>query len=136
VKRPPIYYADFVHTPMPRRSGAFRWAWTITDGMAGRTLASGTTLTRAGALRARIRVEVRCEQRAPYTQQPQHMLTRQEIGWINAVLDVAGIPVEVELCGTAVVVTPRRELTTEQEVRALSEVLDRTDAPVRWAGMA
>lgn len=134
--RTPIYYADFAHAPMPRRIRLGRWTWTITDGMAGRIIASGTTLTEAGALRARIHAEVRCQQRAPYTQQPQHPLTREEIGWISTVLDLAGIPVDLAVRDGVVVVTPRRELTTDEEVQALGKVLGRTDAPVRWAGVA
>jgi hypothetical protein len=60
VKRPPIYFADFVHTPMPVRVRPGCWRWTITETMTGPTLASGTALTQAGALRARIRAELRC----------------------------------------------------------------------------
>lgn len=136
MSRRPIYYADFPYSPMPRRSRLGRWTWVITDGMTGRVIASGTALTEGGALRDRIRAEVRCEQRAPYTQEPQHPLTVQEIAWISTVLDVAGIPVDLTVSGGTVVVTPRRELTTSEEVRALRQVAGRTDAPVRWAGVA
>ena len=60
MKRPPLYYAAFVHTPMPVRVRPGRWRWLIQDSMTGPTLASGYALTEAGALRARLRAEVSC----------------------------------------------------------------------------
>jgi hypothetical protein len=132
----PIYFERFAHRPVPWPERRGRWIWAITDGMAGRAIAAGTALTRRGAVRKQDAAYARCEQRAPYTQEPRHPLTVAELAWINTVLDLAGVPVEVQKCGTAVVVTPREELTTAQEVRALTEVLDRTDEPVRWAGVA
>ncbi|GIE75760.1 hypothetical protein Aph02nite_17100 [Actinoplanes philippinensis] len=132
----PLYYEHFAHRPLPWPEHLGRWTWRITDGMGGRTLIEGTALTERGAARKQAAAFARCQQRAPYTHEPRHPLTSAELAWINTVLDLAGIPVEVQTCGTAVVVTPQSKLTTEQEVRALTEVLDRTDAPVRWAGVA
>ncbi|GIF08714.1 hypothetical protein [Actinoplanes siamensis] len=132
----PIYFENFVHEPLPWPERPGRWSWSITDGMAGRTLASGTALTQRGAIRKQAQAAARCEQRAPYTHEPLHRLSDEEIVWINVALDLAGIPVTVGRRGAAVVVTPRRELTTEEEVRALTRVLGRTDEPVRWAGVA
>ena|GEM_PF-2712937 len=60
MKRPPLYYAAFVHTPMPVRVRLGRWRWLIQDSMTGPVLASGHALTEAGALRARLRAEVSC----------------------------------------------------------------------------
>lgn len=60
MKRPPIYYAAFPHTPMPRRERLGRWSWQITDGMTGPVIASGTAPTRGAALRARLHAELCC----------------------------------------------------------------------------
>lgn len=132
----PIYYEHFAHRPLPWPERVGRWTWRITDGMAGRTLAEGVALTQRGAVRKQAAAFGRCQQRAPYTQEPRHPLTVAEACWICAVLGASGVPVHVDVRGPAVVITPLRTLSTAQEVRALNAVLDRTDAPVRWAGVA
>jgi hypothetical protein len=132
----PIYFEHFAHRPVPWPEHRGRWIWAITDGMAGRAIASGTALTRRGAVRKQEQAYARCEQRAPYTQEPLHPLTVSEACWICAVLGASGVPVHVDVRGPAVVITPLRTLSTAQEVRALTAVLERTDAPVRWAGVA
>lgn len=60
MKREPIYYVHFPHTPLPVRVRPGHCKWVITDGMTGPVLACGTALTWGGALRARIRAELRC----------------------------------------------------------------------------
>ncbi|GIE35939.1 hypothetical protein Ait01nite_089840 [Actinoplanes italicus] len=132
----PIYFEHFAHRPLPWPEHRGRWVWAITDGMAGRAIASGTALTRRGAVRKQEAAYGRCEQRAPYTQEPLRPLTEEEACLICALLQAKGVPVEVSLCGTAVVVRQIQRLTTEQEVRVLNAVLDSTDAPFRWAGVA
>jgi hypothetical protein len=139
MSRPKPIYIQHAESPGYRQLHIGSWAWWVRDSATGPIVAQGHTLTEWGAQRAIERVARRCVCVAGTCRNDrpvQHPLTRQEIGWINAVLDLAGIPVEVTLSGTAVVMTPSRELTTEQEVRTLRTVLPKTDAPVRWAGVA
>jgi hypothetical protein len=134
----PIYFAHFAHRPVPWPERRGRWIWAITDGMAGRTIATGHAITRWGAVRKQEQAYGRCVFRAwTFDLGPVlNPLSKAEACWICAVLDAAGVPVDVDVRGPAVVLTPRGTLTTEQEVRALTAVLDRTDSPVRWAGVA
>ena len=48
-----------------RRVRLGRWTWTITDGMTGPTLASGTAWTARAAMRRRLWAEARCHRRTP-----------------------------------------------------------------------
>ena len=138
MKRPTIYLRH-AEAPGYRQIHLGSWAWWVRDSATGPIVAEGHTLTEWGAQRA-IEAAVRrcvciagdCRADRPVL----HPLTDEEIVWINVALDLAGLPVSIERCGDAVVVTSRRELTTDEEVRALGTVLPRTDAPVRWAGVA
>ncbi|GAA2681875.1 hypothetical protein [Actinoplanes palleronii] len=141
MKRPPIYYLDFLHTPMPRRVRFGHWTWVIRDGMTGPVIAAGTALTERAALRQRIHAEVRCVCVAGCCRDDrpvQHPLTAAEANAITRQLDLEGVPVTVRVDGPdrQVVLWPALALTTEQEVRTLRLVCADTDAPVRWAGVA
>ncbi len=134
-----LFYTKFA-SPRYERRWIGRWRWEIRDGLGGITvLASGHTLTERGAHRRIERTLRRCEQLTWTTATDRPVLrplSEAEACLICALLQHHGVPVDVSLCGVAVVVTPIAELTTEQEVRALTAVLDVTDAPVRWAGVA
>src|SRR6478736_2262016 len=75
MKREPIYFAAFPHTPMPRRVRPGCWHWQITDGMTGPTLAEGTALTERAALRRRIHAELRCRPESERPKPPVPALT-------------------------------------------------------------
>jgi hypothetical protein len=69
----------------------------------------------------------------------QHPLSANDLVELNAELYADGITVKVEgpERGTRIVVLhPALALTTERQVHAARLVVDRTDATVRWAGVA
>lgn len=127
--------------PGYRRIRPLRWAWTIRDGATGPVLAKGTTLTERGAHRAIERAVRRCVCVAGTCRVDRPVLRpldRMAAHSITDRLQRDEIPVTVRVDGPdgVVVLWPALALSTEQEVRALTAVLDRTDAPVRWAGVA
>lgn len=141
MKPEPIYYTAFVHTPMPVYVRLGCWAWKITDGMTGRTLASGTALTKRAAMRRRLFAEARCRRITGDCRCDRpvlHHLSTQEACGLTDRLWLDGVPVTVRVDGPqrTVVLHPALALTTAQQVRALHLVCDKTDAPVRWAGVA
>ena len=132
-------YRKFPHYGLVHPIALIAPRWEVTDGIGGPVLLSGRRLTRRGAEKAAAKAAATCVP-VPYVTRADrpvlHPLTREEACWICAVLEASGVPVSVEICGLAVVVTPLRALTTAQEVRALTAVLVRTVAPGRWAGVA
>jgi hypothetical protein len=119
MKRPPIYYAAFPHTPMPRRIRFGRWEWQITDGMTGPVLASGTAPTRGAALRRRIHAELRCRSE------------QERLDAICAELHEQGIDVEAHYDKAhRVCVRPCCDVSTRDETRALAQFLAITSAVV------
>lgn len=141
MKPEPIYYIDFVHTPMPRRIRLGRWTWTITDGMTGPVLATGTAWTKGAAMRRRLWAEARCRRITGDCRCDRpvlHHISHQEACGLTDRLWQDGVPVTVCVDGPekTVVLWPALELTTEQQVHALHLVCDTTDATVRWAGVA
>jgi hypothetical protein len=137
----PIYFVRFAHRPVPWPERRGRWVWAITDGMAGRTIAKGTALTQRGAVRRQERAYGRCVCVTGTCRADRpvlHPLDRMAAHAITDRLQRDDIPVTVRVDGPdgTVVLWPALALSTEQEVRALHAVLDRTDSPVRWAGVA
>jgi hypothetical protein len=129
VKRPPIYYANFAHTPMPRRERLGLWSWVITDGMTGPILAYGTAQTERAALRARLHAEMRCR---PESERPESEREQLRLDAICARLHEQGIEVEARYDEQhRVCVHPCCEVTTADEVRVLREFLAITSS-VRW----
>lgn len=139
-KPKPLYCVTF-GSPSYRRVRLGRWAWAVRDGMTGPVLAEGHTLTERGAHRAIERTVRRC---VPISGDCRcdrpvlHRLTPAEAAALNARLEAERVPVTVRIDNPAadVVLWPALELTTEQQVHAMRLVCDRTDAPVRWAGVA
>lgn len=112
MKRPPIYYTAFAHTPMPRRIRLGRWSWQITDGMTGPVLATGTAPTERAALRRRIHTELRCR--------PE----QERLDAICRELLADGIEVRARYDERhRVCVRPCCEVSTRDEVRALGAFL-------------
>jgi hypothetical protein len=136
----PLYYVAYPCTPMPRKLRLGRWTWTIRDGATGPVLASGTAWTERGALHCRDRAAARavpitgvCRDDRPVL----HPLGPVEAYRLTCRLELDDVPVTVKVDGPGTVVLwPAVALTTKQEVHAMHVVLDATDAPVRWAGVA
>jgi hypothetical protein len=94
MKRPQIYYANFVHTPMPRRERFGCWSWLITDGMTGSALASGFAPTEQIALRHRLQAESRCR---PESERPETERKQMRLDAACARLEAEGLPVAVRI---------------------------------------
>lgn len=113
----PIYFANFAHTPMPRREGLGCWRWEITDGHTGPTLVSGTALTGRGALRARLHAEVRLR---PESERPESERRQLRLDAVRERLEVEGLPVSVRIDEQdRVCVRPLCPCDTWDEVRVL-----------------
>lgn len=140
MKARPLYCVTF-GAPSYHRARLGRWDWAVRDGMTGPTLAQGHTLTERGAHRAIERIVRRC---VPISgdfrcdRPVLHYLSHQEVCGLTDELWHDGVPVTVRVDGPArtVVLWPALALTSQQEAHALHVVCDRTDAPVRWAGVA
>lgn len=139
MKTAPIYYTRF-EAPGYRRIRRGWWAWWIRDGMTGPILAEGHALTERGALRAIERTTRRCVCVAGDCRCDRpvlHRLTQMEAYALTERLQRDDVPVTVRVDGPdTVVLWPALALTPRQEAHALRLVLGRTDAPVRWAGVA
>lgn len=113
-----LYYPRAAVAPAP-----FGWQWRIFDGYLPRTIVGpGWALTRAAAERAAGRRVARHR--------------RQQLRAVCAELRIVHhIPVRARLDHGAVIVKPRRPVTTVEEVCVLRSVTRASvGAPVRWAG--
>lgn len=138
---PTLYYSAFPSTPR-RRIHIGLWRWSVTDGIGGRVLASGTAMTEWGARVRQGRAYQRCQR---LTSLPGvcrcdlpvlHPLAPMEAYALTRRFDREGLPVTVKADGPGVVVLwPALALTTRQQVHAMRVVKAETDAPVRWAGV-
>lgn len=141
MKARPIYC--YRHgAPGYRRIRPLRWAWTIRDGSTGPLLAEGVAFTERGAHRAIERAVRRCVCVSGVCRDDRpvlHPLDRMAAHRITEEFELADIPVTVKASdgpNSTVVLWPALALTPEQEAHVLHAVLDCTDAPVRWAGVA
>ncbi|WP_328465466.1 hypothetical protein OHA21_43660 [Actinoplanes sp. NBC_00393] len=140
-RRQPIYLTNF-ESPSYTRTRFGRWKWTVRDGMTGPVLATGHTLTERGARRAIERIAERCVCVAGVCRCDRPVLRplgRMAAYALTERLQRDDVPVTVRVDGpegAPVVLWPALALTPRQEAHTLRLVLDRTDAPVRWAGVA
>ena len=139
MSRPPIYI-QHAEAPGYRQVRPFRWKWSVRDSSTGPVLAEGHTITSWGARRRIERVVRRCvcvagDCRADRpVLRPLSAIAAQVL---SELLQRDGVPVTVRVDGPdTVVLWPALALTSEQEAQTLHAVLPKTDAPVRWAGVA
>ena len=127
MSRATLLYTTFA-SPSRRRERLGRWTWTITDGLTGPVLLSGTARTAWGASRRIERALSRC---CPARPGPKRPLSPTAATSLTERLHADGIPVTV-CAGDCVEVCADCPVTTEQEVAALTAVLAATDQRVKW----
>lgn len=136
----PIYMRRH-EAPSYRQIRAFRWQWTVRDGMTGPVLATGHTLTAWGARRRIEHVTRRCvciDGVCRCDNPVLKPLTAMDAYALSDRLQRDGIPVTVRIAGPddaqIVQLWPALALTPRQEAHTLHLVAKETDMPVRWAG--